>query len=268
MAPIKISDLTHTLEDARKTLLTAANQDGIVSRADLKSLLAQTEGPLQSRFLEFFYNFLLKLEDRPGTRVTKNVIDRGIAFIQEQIIPNFEIQDHFTPLTKQEIAQIHKAAFPIAMELIRATNSTLVLSPQEVSEQIAHLKEGLFFDDYGSEAAIPIEPFFVEHTEMKLSAESFVKALKLDPNTPKGTIARYESADRAFLTFVEQHLASGLAQQAQMVVDLMKTHLADHKVIIVGEDNHPDLESNHPVYVLGIGHNGNLAGFESVVIWT
>ncbi len=270
MAQLKITDLIKTLEDTRAALLSATNGDGIVSRNDLKNLLEQTRDPLESRFLEFFYGFLRKLEDKPNMRVTKEAIDKGITFIQEQIIPNFEIQDHFTPSTNQKIAQAHPAALPMAMELIRATSSSSdgVLSPKEVSEQIAHLKEGLFFDDYGSEAGIAIEPFFVVHQDATLTPESFSRAMGLDPDTPKGKIERYAPADRSFLTFIEQHVSSGLAGQAQMVVDLMKTNLADHHVIIVGEDNHPDLESNHPVYVVGIGYDGNLAGFESVVIWT
>lgn len=270
MAIIKISDLTNTLEDTRKTLLSATNGDGVVSRADLKRLLQQTEDPLKSKFLEFFYSFLRKLEDRPKMRVTEEVIDRGIAFIQKQIIPNFEIQENFTPRTKQKIAQIHKAAFTMAMALIKITNNQNqeLLSPLEVSKSIAELVEGLFFDDYGSEAAIPIETFFLEHPEEALSPESFVNALGLDPNTPKGKVERFEPADNAFLTLIEQQYNPKLKEQAQTIVDLMKTNLKDHTVIIVGEDNHPDLESNHPVYVVGIGEDGNLAGFQSVVIWT
>ncbi len=268
MALITVNDLRNTLEDTRATLLSATSGDGMVSRDDLKRLLQQTEDPLQRRFLEIFYGFLIKLENRPRMRVTEEVIDRGILFIQEQIIPNFEIKTSFTLRTDQQIAQIHESAFPMAMELIRITADRTTLAPREVSQQIAPLTEGLLFDDYGSEAGIAIEPFFLVHPAPALTSDSFTQALGVDPNTPKGAVARFESADRVLLTFVEQHVRSGLADRARHIVELMQANLSSHQIIILGIDNHPDLESNHPVYVVGIGQNGNLAGFKSTVIWT
>jgi len=268
MAQINLTDLSNTLEHTRTTLLSAMNGDGIVSRADLKRLFEATEDPTKQRFLEFFYDFLIKVENRPRMRVTEEVIDKGIAFIQTQIIPYFEIKEQLSLSTRQQIAQLHEAALPIAMELIRTTVQDVRLTPQEVYDQIAPLTAGLLFDDYGSEAAIAIEPFFLEHPAQPLSPISFTHALGVDPGTPKGKVERFESADRVLLTFVEQHVRSGLSHRAQSLVELMQAHLNDLKIIILGEDNHPDLESNHPVYVVGMGQNGNLAGFESVVIWT
>ncbi len=268
MSFVNFLDLEKALTKTRETLFAATNGDGIVSRADLKNLLQQTEDPAQKQFIEFFYTFLLKLEDRPRMRVTESVIDRGIAFIKEQLIPKFEIREDFSTPASQEIAQTHKAALPMAMELLRYASSQKGLSPREVSDRIGQLTQGLFFDDYGSEAGIPIESFFLKYPNTDLTQESFIQALGLDPNTPKGKVARFESADRALQTFIEQHVYLGVSEKARTVVELMQTNLKDHTIIIVGEDNHPDLESNHPVYVVGIGKNGNLAGFSSVVIWT
>ncbi len=268
MALIKITHLEKTLDTIQDTLHSAMKGDGMVSRADFRDLLNKTEDPLQKRFLEIFYSFLIKLEDRPRMRVTKEIIEKGIIFIQEQIIPHFEVKEQFTLRTNQEIAQIHPSAFPMTMELLRFTSSRITLSPLEVSEQIASLTEDLFFDDYGSEAAMNVKSFFLEHDSNVLSSNSFVQAMGLDPLTPKGKVERFDPADQVLLTFVEQHLRSGHYKQARSVVELMNTNLSDLRIIIVGEDNHPDLESNHPVYVVGIGQNGNLAGFQSIVIWT
>ncbi|MEL7119879.1 MAG: hypothetical protein AAFO07_10570 [Bacteroidota bacterium] len=268
MALIKLIDLTNTLQGTRNSLLSSSNDDGMVSRDDLKNLLNQTEDPLKKRFLEFFYSFLIKLEDRPRMRVTEEIIDKGIAFIQEQLFPHFEIKESFTLKTNQQIADIHETALPIAMELIRFTADGTRLSPLEVSERIAVLSEGLLFDDYGSEAGIGIEPFFVEHEEKTISRYSFAKALGLDTSTPKERIERFDSADRVLLTFMEQHFRSPNADNARTLVELMQNNLSQHTIIVQGQDNHPDLESNHPVYVFGVGPDGNLAGFKSVVIWT
>lgn len=109
---------------------------------------------------------------------------------------------------------------------------------------------------------------FLEHPASTLSPDSFTTALGVDPTTPKGKVERFESADMVLLTFVEQHAQFGLFDRAQTLVALMQAQLSSLKVIVLGEDNHPDLDSNHPVYVLGIGQSGDLAGFKSVVIWT
>ncbi|MEO0734861.1 MAG: nuclease A inhibitor family protein [Bacteroidota bacterium] len=268
MALITLQDLQQTLQATRTTLLAAANGDGIVSRADLKSLLKQTEDPGERRFLEFFYHFLLRLENRPRMRVTAEVIDRGLVFIQEEIMPNFEVKTNFLSRTNQRITQVHQSALPVAMALIRRTAEEVILSPRAVKEQITPLAEGLFFDDFGSEAGIAIDPFFEEHPSGPLSPDSFTKALGVDPDTPRGMVVRFEPADRTLLTFVEQHAYLGLAERARALVETMQANLDDIKVIVLGLDNHPDLESNHPVYVVGTGQNGNLAGFQSVVIWT
>ncbi len=268
MARITIIDLTITLEETRTILLAAADDDGMVSRADLKQLLQQTEDDLKRRFLEMFYGFLIKLENRPRMRVTREVIDKGITFINEQIIPNFELHLHFSLSTEQKIAQVHESALPIAMQLIRRTTHRVTLSPREVYQRITPLTDGLFFDDYGSEAAMAITPFFLEHPDQPLSAASFVQALGIDPQSPKGKVERFEPAEQGLRTFVEQHVRSGLSERARTLAELMQTHLNDLTIFILGEDNHPDLNSNHPVYVVGSGQYGHLAGFESVVIWT
>ena len=268
MALVTINDLTHTLQSTRATLLAATTGDGIVSRADHERLLEETEDPVERQFLEFFYGFLIELEDRPRMRVTDDVIDRGIAFIQEQIIPNFEIQTSFLSPTKEKIAQVHEMALPMATELIRMTAENVLLSPREVSEQMESFTEGLLFDDFGSEAGIEIEPIFVEHPAGNVGPDSFVEALGLELHTPRNTVSRFESADKVLAKFLDQHIDSGNAENANALVDLMQANLSDFKIIILGEDNDPALESNHPTYVVGRGNDGNLAGFETVVIWT
>ncbi len=268
MTRITIQDLFNTLDKTRTSLLDASNDDGMVSRADLKCLLDVTQDPQEQRFIEFFYTFLIKIEDRPRMRVTEEIINQGIAVLKEQIIPNFEIQEAFSLSSQQKIAQVHDAALPLAMELIRTTSQKASLSAREVSEQIAQLSEGLYFDDYGSEAAIAVDPFFLEHPQEALSPTSFAQALGIDPNTPKGKIERFDPADRVLQNFIERQFNAGLSERARTVVELMQANLDTLSIIVVGQDNHPDLESNHPVYVFGMGPDGNLAGFTSFVIWT
>lgn len=267
MARITINDLENTLEKTSETLLTAANGDGIVSRDDFKRLVEQTEDVMEKAFLEHFYDFLIQLEDRSGVRVTRAVIDNGIEFIKKEIMPNFEVKLRFTQKTNQKIDQINELAFPMTEELLKITDYRQTLSPSEVSEAIGQVAGALFFDDLGSEAAIPITPFFLEYSSPTLSPKSFVEALGLNPDEPKGIVSRFKSADLILQRFIDKH-PDELAPKARAVVELMEENLSDLTVIVLGEANTPVYESNHPVYVVGIGLNGNLAGFESVVIWT
>jgi len=267
MALITINALEHTLEKTCDTLLSAANGDGIVSRDDFQRLLDDTEDVMEKAFLEHFYNFLIQLEDRSGVRVTRAVIDNGAAFIKEQIMPNFEVKLRFTQQTNQKIAEINALAFPMAEELLKITNYRQTLSPREVSEQIGQYTGELFFDDFGSEAAIPIAPFFLEHSNPSLSPKSFVEALGLNPDEPKGIVSRFEAAELILQRFID-YQNDELKPKARAVVDLMEENLSDLTAIVLGEDYTTVYESNHPVYVVGIGLNGNLAGFDSTVIWT
>jgi hypothetical protein len=267
MALITINALQTTLQTTRETLLSAADGDGIVSRDDFQRLLEQTEDAMEKAFLDYFYNFLIKLEDRPNVRVTREVIDNGIEFITKEIMPNFEVKLRFTQKTNQKIAQINALAFPIAEELLKITDYRQTLSPREVSEQIGEYTGALFFDDLGSEAATPIASFFLEHSSPDLSPKSFVEALGLNPDEPKGIVSRFEPADLILQHFIDKHNEE-LAPKARAVVELMEENLSDLTAIVLGEEYTTVYESNHPVYVVGIGLNGNLAGFESTVIWT
>ncbi len=267
MALVTINDLENTLDKTCQTLLSAANGDGIVSREDFQRLLDGTEDAMEKAFLEYFYDFLIQLEDRPNVRVTKAVIDNGITFIKKEIIPNFEVKLRFTQQTNQKIAQINELAFPMAEELLKITDYRQTLSPREVSEQIGQYTGELFFDDLGSEAAIPIAPFFLEHSNPTLSPKSFVEALGLNPDEPKGVVSRYEPAGLILERFIDKH-NDELKPKARAVVELMEENLSDLTAIVLGEEYTSDYESNHPVYVVGIGLNGNLAGFQSFVVWT
>jgi len=265
--PISITALDNTLKDTRETLLSAANGDGMVSRADLERLLEQTENPNQRDFMAFFYEFLIKLEDRPNMRVTEDVIDRGIKFIQQGIIRKFEIKTSFTVETNQNISYVHEDALPLAQKLIKVTGDNVILTPREVSKRIAELQEGLFFDDFGSEAGIQIESIFLEHPHTPLTPTSFVTALGLQPGTPQAYASRFRSAEEILHRFIE-YQKPDLVENARAIVELMMANLSDLTAIVLGEEFLPEYESNHPTYVVGMGLNGNLAGFESSVIWT
>ncbi len=269
MAHITFQDVLNTLEASKQKLLAAGGEDKQVSRDDLKRLLEEESSEQERAFLRLFYRFLRILEgDRPRMRVTEEVLENGTQYIQQQLLPLFEISDTFTSLTNQKLVRLKPAAYPLAMELLRTTRENTKMTTKEVAELISENTSNLFFDDFGSESSEPIEAFYLEANLEAITPETFRETLDLSLTDPKDTIARFESADKALLIFIEQHFRFGLAEQARSIVDTMKANLDQLSVIILGEDYNADVPAEHPVFVIGLGMDGDLAGFKSQVIWT
>lgn len=269
MARIQLKDLNNNLDWAKAKLLEAAEKDGIVSRQDFRDLLETLEDGSKARFLELLYQFFRKLEDdRPRMRVTREVIEHGVAFIKEEILPQFEIADFFTVVAKQDISNIHAYALPLANQLRRTAEDGKGLLAEDVANRIATFTADLFFDDFGSESSAPIEAFYQTAELEELTPTGFAESLGLDPDNPADVIASFTEADEAFMVFIDQHYRFGLAEKAIAIVDLMQANLQQAHVIILGEDYNPSVPDEHPTYVVGVGKDGGLAGFRTMVVWT
>ncbi|MEL6256318.1 MAG: nuclease A inhibitor family protein [Bacteroidota bacterium] len=268
MAIITIKNLEDTLDSARATLLSSTSGDGIISRDDFQQLQEQTEDPLEKKFLGVFYDFLLQLDFKPRKRVTEAVIDRGISFIREEVIPQLELRLIFGIGANQKTAQVPEAGSAIGSELFTVTSNELLLSPDELKDQIADLANGdLFFEDYGSEEAKPIEAFFQTHPGKPLSPNSFIDAIGLEPGYENSEVSYFDAADQVLENFIKNHTEAGLSNRARALVELMKENLNDFKLVILGNPRSPSLRPNFPVYVVGRGYDGNLAGFSSIIVW-
>ena len=269
MTRISFQNVLDILEETKQQLIEAGGKDKQISNEDFRKLIEAEPDRQKRAFLRIFNTFLRIIGgDRPRMRLTHQVLEDGLSYIKNELLPHFEIADTFTTLTNQKLAQLKPAAFPFAMELLRTTREQAKLSTAEVAELIGNNVVDLFFDDFGSEASEPIQPFFQEASLEALTAETFRKALNLKEGDPKEAIARFEPADEPLRVFVEQHAPFGLQQKAAFIVELMQQNLTDLSVIILGEDYNADVPPNHPVYVVGIGKDGDLAGFRSEVIWT
>ncbi|MCI5084230.1 MAG: nuclease A inhibitor family protein [Saprospiraceae bacterium] len=264
-----LRNLMEQLDQLAETLKSAGGKDKQLSRKDFRALIDATHSPAQAHLMEIFYSFLWKLEARPRMRVTHEVIDNGVAFIKEQILPEFEIAEVFSTRTEQTIAQVHPSAWPMANQLVRATEEDLYLTAKQVAGRISKLTEGLFFDDFGSEGSEKIEAFYLDaNMEELLTEASFASALNLNLDNPLEKIERFVEIGDTLDVFVEQHVRFGRDQQAASIVQLMEENLLDIRVIILGEDYNPAVPADHPTYVVGLGKNGDLAGFKTQVIWT
>ncbi len=144
----------------------------------------------------------------------------------------------------------------------------VVMDTLALTQKIQELTKDLFFDDMGSEGSEPVEAFYAEAGLKELTPATFSSFLELQEADPADEIAHFETATAVLETFVNYHQPFGLAEQAYQLVELLETHLKDLHIIILGAPNHPDVPSKHITYVLGLGSDGDLAGFTTRVIWT
>ena len=275
MAALSFQSLQLQLNAVKSLLLAAGGKDGVVSRRDLKNLIERETSEELRAFLQLFYHFLIKLENRSGVRVTESVIENACKLIEEQVFPMLEIQTELTEEVRSNIVQVHPSALALTNQLFRLTGnaqgtygSSMSLSTKEVSAKIAQHTEGPFFDDFGSEASIAITAFYQEASIKHLNPGSFAEALSLKPEDPAEKVERFELADEALMNFVDMNEQFGYGNQARQIRDLMKDHLTQLSIIIIGEDGNSRVASEHPVYVVGVGVDGDLAGFRSTVVWT
>ena len=138
----------------------------------------------------------------------------------------------------------------------------------ELARQIELLTPGLFFDDCGSESSAPIAPFYAEASLEALTPESFASVLSLRAEEPADQIEQFEEATATLTNFVNNHQGSGKEEQAYQLVAMLQQNLSSLSLIILGEAGHEDLPSDHHLFIVGVGADGNLAGFHSSVRWT
>ena len=264
---LTVQDLYQTIDEAAAQLIEAAGADGMVSKNDIARLLADNEG-IRGELLEAFYHFLRDETDQ-YQRVTRDAIAKGVTFVKEKIIGQYEVVPG--GLSEAEVrALIEQGEETLALgsSLKGAARGEAYLSSKEVFEQIAANTDKLFFDYLGSEASEPIEAVQIEADVKSLTPKSFSNALKLNPDDPTKVVESFVSAKPFFMIFGPQHRDFGLDVRAFKIVELMEEHLRQHTIVVLGRDNDPAVDSQHPVYVVGVADDGSLVGFKSKVIWT
>lgn len=267
MARLIVQDLIYAIEKAAKELLAAAGSDGMISKDDIRRKLDEQQG-VQRGILEAFYDFL-RDEDQPRMRVTRTVIEEGIAFVKEKLIPQFELMPG--GLSEEEtkaMNALHVDAPVLGSRLKQAAFGENYLSAQKIFEQIARESQDLFFDYQGSESAQPIEAVLIPASLTQLTKETFATVMNLNQDDPLELIDRFVSAEPFFPIFIEQHTSPELASKATTIADLMRNNLRQNSIFILGKDYDPNVPPQHPVYVVGLADDGNLVGFKSQVIWT
>ncbi len=263
----RMSTYLEILEKAIQELTISAGEDGIISRADVRTKLMELDEATY-RLVVLLYRFLLSVESGSSKRITIKDVEWTHNLLKQLMIARMDTEESF--ITGEEVYYIQQPA-RIMVELARAVKETAKeqMSPEtnEIFKRLEALSIHLIFDFFGSEADMPVEAIHIEKKVEELTPEAVAKALELDQSNPSEVIYRFEAASSRFYgMFTDLHNSFEIPE-AKEVLDILQEQLEDTSVIIQGEDN-ASVDSEHPVYILGIAPDQSLLGLRSAVIWT
>ncbi len=266
---ISLQQILDTLDEAAEIIVSAAGEDGIISRRDIREKLFSLEG-FQQSLVDSLYRYVDRLDETPGARVTYKDIKRVIAYIKEEIITQFDIDPSRLSFQEEErISSQGPLAVQLAQNLKRTAETRDDSGTASLIEQLGALSKGLLFDDYGSESSEPFQTFFREANLLRLTERDFVMAMGLDPSRPSEDIAVFEPALDYFkrLIGLTQTVDPEYIENAITLVNLMQRALRSIHVIIQGLDQ-DGVDPVHPVFVVGLDRENNIVGLISSVVWT
>ena len=266
MPRIAKADLFAALERAANHIRAASSEGGYTTRPDMRRKLRELRG-IDRLLTDVLYRFIDHHNGKVGAHIEEDNLAQSLTFLRKELISLYDLdRNRLSGEESTNMAQVGQMCVQLARQLKRAAQQEADLHPAELAEKLGELAEGLVFDDYASESAENLEPFFQAESLSHLTESSFSQALELDPVDPRQVIERKLPAAGWIERFVDvQHPDKRAA--AVELVETMKAHLYDLVVIILGEDE-PELNPAHPVYVVGLTRKGNIVGLKSQVVWT
>jgi len=264
-----VQQILDTLDEAAEIILSAAGEDGIISRRDIREKLFTLKG-FQQSLVDSLFRYVDRLDKTPGARVTKSDIDQVVAYVKEEIITQFDIDPSGLSFDEEErISSQGPLAVQLAQNLKRTAEARDDSSTKSLIEQLETHSKGLLFDDYGSESSEPFQTFFLEANLLRLTERDFVMAMGLDPSRPSESIAVFEPAFDYFerLIGLTQAANPEYIEHAISLVNLMQRALRSIHIIIQGLDQ-DGVDPVHPVFVVGLDRNNDIVGLTSFVVWT
>ncbi|HEY8376439.1 MAG TPA: hypothetical protein VIK91_08120 [Nannocystis sp.] len=258
MSRIAKSEVNAAFEWAAAQIIEAGGRDGVTSRAEIRRKIAELSGP-ERDLVDFFYRFIVRRSNNPSERVDRRDVEAALAEAREKFVAAYDTNDN--GLSAAEVAAMPPLG-RLAVKVARRRQR----SGEELANHFEALAFDLLFDDYGTE--LTNERFLSFHVPAQLeslTAQTFTTTLGLNPEDPRGRIARIDDAAEFFRRLIDYH-TPGQTAQAVALAQAMQSTLADLRVYIVGDD--PDGGPIHPVYIAGLAPDGSIAGLRARVQWT
>lgn len=266
MSRLARSDLNAALDRAAARLLSAADDEGVASRRDIRAALVATH-ERDRGLVGALYRFVDHLDALPGAEVTRDDVEEAVAFARESLGELLDLEHNGLSGDEVErLSETGRVALQLALELKSA--ATRPLSGPALVRRLADLSSGLLFDDLGTEATdAALEVAFFPRPVPR-GPDGVRLALGLTADAPGQQLARYECAQASLDRLVSLNGVVGHHRpRARELVRELRTSLDDLVLVVVGADL-PEVDPLHPVYVLGRDIEGNLVGLRSSVVWT
>ncbi|MFH1809103.1 MAG: hypothetical protein ABIJ09_10185 [Pseudomonadota bacterium] len=187
MPRISKTDVNTALQRAAQNILDASKPDGIASRADIEKKLGQLEGT-EKQLTDIFFRFIDHRDHVPGARVTKNDIDKALAYAKDKLIGKYDLNNN--GLSKAEIAKMSttgKLAVELAKELAKAAPVDGGAGAATDPEALAFVKanagdDGLFHDVEGGNVGLHAYALSAEDGGTLIQA---LRAFDYNPSLPE-----------------------------------------------------------------------------------
>lgn len=263
MTTLATSDVHAALSRAADQLLQAAGPDGIVSRKDIRAKLLSLEG-VERELVEELYKFIDRRDAARSARMTKSDIEGALAYIRTDLVDRYDLDKN--GLSEDEVATMSDLG-KLAVNLARKLKDATAPTGEALAQKLGSIGKGLFFDAFGSESAMPIEPFYAPAKLSEITRDTLRASLGLT-DRPEHEIGKFEPADHGLQRLIDGHAdMDDLLEQAEELVRFMRANLRQISAAILGRDD-PELGAEHPTYFVGIDSAGNLVGLKTAVIWT
>ncbi|MEM0996402.1 MAG: hypothetical protein AAGN35_04960 [Bacteroidota bacterium] len=260
---------TRAIERIAEILVAAGGTDGVISRRDYRNLLPTLPG-FERALADAFFKFIDDRDDKPGARVTAKDITASLAYVKRHLIDAYNLSGQtFAPEEKAILPRPARLAAELT-DILRKSPKSSTATGQDLLRILKDLTMSLIFDDFASEGENPIAPVFKPVLVKEITEETVQEVFALDDRDINQRIVRsfpLESDTNFWPNFVKLNTYIQRGDQAEELQIFMRTNLRDLTAVILGEDK-TDANPRHRVLIIGISATGEIAGFESVVIWT
>ena len=267
MARLSKQKVHAAFDKAAAIILSAAGDDPVVSRKDIRDKLLELEG-VEQQLVNIFYKLIDRQDSKPGARVTKADIDRTLAFAKEKMVDAYDVNNN--GLSKDEIEQMSLTARLAVRYAQLLDQEPAGDSSDAIFQGLTELGDGLYFPAWANEADAYLNPFRVDANLESLTPEAFSTALGLDASTPPEQIQFWHQGRSNYEWIFENYEAYEALAELESFKALhsyMEQHLTHLTHVLVGMDGTRP-SSEYPVYFVGLSPEGDILGFETITIWT
>jgi hypothetical protein len=270
MSRISKEHVHRALDKAAENILKARGDDQIVSRRDIRNQLQQLSG-VERSLTDIFYRFIDHRDNKPGARITEADVEETLAYAKEKLIDAYDLNNN--GLSNDEIEKMSLTG-KLAVQFARLLKDASIRESIETTENLLpvlkELGEGLYFPAWANESTATLKLFHREADLQELTPATFSAVLNLSQKDLSEAVYFFHRGMDEMAWIFENYDSYDAMEELQRfrrLYNFMNDHLKDVTHIVVGHDGER-MSSEYPVYLIGIGPDGDLVGFETFTVWT